>query len=70
MIDFGDRQPKLDNDYPDFIVPLALAFARKGGARRGHLWECCWGIDCREQSGFGEPLYDRVEAPATPEQKE
>jgi ribose 5-phosphate isomerase B len=27
VIDFGDRQPKPDDDYPDFIVPLARAVA-------------------------------------------
>jgi ribose 5-phosphate isomerase B len=25
VIDFGDRQPKPDDDYPDFVVPLARA---------------------------------------------
>jgi Ribose/Galactose Isomerase len=28
VIDFGDGPPKLDDDYPDFVVPLALAVAR------------------------------------------
>ncbi len=27
MIDFGDRQPKLEDDYPSFVVPLARAVA-------------------------------------------
>ena len=27
VIDFGDRQPKCDDDYPDFVVPLARAIA-------------------------------------------
>ena len=27
VIDFGDRQPRPDDDYPDFIVPLARAVA-------------------------------------------
>ncbi len=27
VIDFGDGQPKLDDDYPDFVVPLARAVA-------------------------------------------
>jgi ribose 5-phosphate isomerase B len=27
VIDFGDRRPKLDDDYPDFVVPLARAVA-------------------------------------------
>ena len=25
VIDFGDGQPKVDDDYPDFVVPLARA---------------------------------------------
>ena len=29
VIDFGDGQPKLDDDYPDFVVPLAHAVARE-----------------------------------------
>ena len=27
VLDFGDRQPNLDDDYPDFVVPLARAVA-------------------------------------------
>jgi ribose 5-phosphate isomerase B len=27
VVDFGDRQPKPDDDYPDFVVPLARAVA-------------------------------------------
>ena len=27
IIDFGDRQPKPEDDYPDFVVPLARAVA-------------------------------------------
>ena len=34
VIDFGDRQPKLDDDYPDFVIPLARAVAR-GEVERG-----------------------------------
>ena len=34
VIDFGDSQPKLDDDYPDFVVPLARAVAR-GEVNRG-----------------------------------
>jgi ribose 5-phosphate isomerase B len=34
VVDFGDRQPKLDDDYPDFVVPLARAVAR-GEVERG-----------------------------------
>jgi ribose 5-phosphate isomerase B len=33
VIDFGDRQPKLDDDYPHFVVPLACAVARGEVAR-------------------------------------
>jgi len=34
VIDFGDRQPKVDDDYPDFVVPLARAVSR-GDVERG-----------------------------------
>jgi ribose 5-phosphate isomerase B len=34
VIDFGDGQPKLNDDYPDFVVPLARAVAR-GEVSRG-----------------------------------
>ena len=34
VIDFGDRQLNLDDDYPDFVVPLARAVAR-GEVDRG-----------------------------------
>lgn len=34
VIDFGDRKPTLDDDYPDFVVPLAHAVAR-GEVERG-----------------------------------
>ena len=34
MVDFGDSQPKPDDDYPDFVVPLARAVAR-GEVDRG-----------------------------------
>ena len=27
LIDFGDRRPQPDDDYPDFVVPLARAIA-------------------------------------------
>jgi ribose 5-phosphate isomerase B len=27
VLDFGDEEPKLDDDYPDFVVPLARAVA-------------------------------------------
>ena len=38
VVDFGDSQPKPDDDYPDFVVPLACAVAtRRSGSRRGHL---------------------------------
>jgi hypothetical protein len=46
-------QPNPDDDYPDFVVPLARAVAAGGGARRGHLWQRGWGIGLREQSGGG-----------------
>ena len=34
VIDFGDGQPTPDDDYPDFVVPLARAVAR-GEVNRG-----------------------------------
>jgi ribose 5-phosphate isomerase B len=34
VVDFGDLQPKSDDDYPDFVVPLARAVAR-GEVERG-----------------------------------
>jgi ribose 5-phosphate isomerase B len=34
VVDFGDSQPKPDDDYPDFVVPLAFAVAR-GEVDRG-----------------------------------
>ncbi len=34
VIDFGDGQPNPDNDYPDFVVPLARAITR-GEVDRG-----------------------------------
>jgi ribose 5-phosphate isomerase B len=34
VVDFGDDQPKPDDDYPDFVVPLARAVAR-GEVDRG-----------------------------------
>ena len=34
VIDFGDGQPKVDDDYPDFVVPLARTVAH-GDVDRG-----------------------------------
>jgi ribose 5-phosphate isomerase B len=34
VIDFGDKQPKLDDDYPDFVVALSRAVAA-GTVQRG-----------------------------------
>ncbi len=34
VIDFGDRQPKPEDDYPDYVVPLARAVA-SGEVERG-----------------------------------
>ena len=34
MVDYGDSQPKPDDDYPDFVIPLARAVAR-GEVDRG-----------------------------------
>ena len=33
VIDFGDPEPQADDDYPDFVVPLAQAVARGEVAR-------------------------------------
>jgi ribose 5-phosphate isomerase B len=34
VIDFGDQYPRNDDDYPDFVIPLARAVA-SGGVQRG-----------------------------------
>jgi ribose 5-phosphate isomerase B len=34
IVDFGDQQPKPDDDYPDFVIPLARAVA-SGELERG-----------------------------------
>jgi ribose 5-phosphate isomerase B len=34
VVDFGDSQPKPEDDYPDFVIPLARAVAR-GEVDRG-----------------------------------
>jgi len=34
VVDFGDREPRLDDDYPDFVLPLARAVA-SGEVERG-----------------------------------
>ena len=34
LIDFGDRQPEPEDDYPDYVVPLARAVSR-GEVERG-----------------------------------
>jgi ribose 5-phosphate isomerase B len=34
VVDFGDERPKEDDDYPDFVVPLARAVAA-GTVNRG-----------------------------------
>jgi ribose 5-phosphate isomerase B len=34
VVDFGDQQPKSDDDYPDFVVPMARAVAA-GEIERG-----------------------------------
>jgi len=37
VIDFGDQQPKLDDDYPDFVVPLAAQLPTAGWSVAWHL---------------------------------
>jgi ribose 5-phosphate isomerase B len=34
VVDFGDRQPKPEDDYPDFVIPMARAVAA-GEVERG-----------------------------------
>ena len=34
VIDFGDRSPKMDDDYPNFVIPMAQAVA-SGKVERG-----------------------------------
>jgi len=50
VIDFGDSQPTSDDDYPDFVVPLAMQSLAGRWMAGGHLWKWCWGIGRREQS--------------------
>src|ERR1017187_6953241 len=38
VVDFGDRQPQQDDDYPDFVVPLARAVARGEVDGGGAVW--------------------------------
>ena len=45
VFDFGDRQQSPDDDYPDFVIPLAYGVARRHGARHRDLWE--WGGSVR-----------------------
>ena len=52
VLDFGDGQPRPDDDYPDFVVPLARAVAR-GEADRG-VAVC--------GSGVVQPLAGRTES--------
>jgi ribose 5-phosphate isomerase B len=42
VIDFGDRQPQPDDDYPDFVVPLARAVA--GGEFKRGIAICGSGV--------------------------
>ena len=42
VIDFGDRRPKLDDDYPDYVIPLARAVA--GGKVERGLAVCGSGV--------------------------
>jgi len=50
VIDFGDGQPKLDDDYPDFVVPLARAVACGEVNRHSHLRQRGRGMRCCQQS--------------------
>jgi len=46
VVDFGDSQPKPDDDYPDFVVPLARAVAH-GEVDRG-VAIGSRGVHCRQ----------------------
>jgi hypothetical protein len=50
VIDFGDGKPSGDDDYPDFILPLARAVR--------HLWEWGGGVFRCEQSRGSSSLPD------------
>ena len=59
VVDFGDSQPKQDDDYPDFVVPLGpFSFSRRSGSRCGNLrwWRGC--VRCRQQGAGRAGLPD------------
>ena len=59
VVDFGDHSSKMDDDYPDFVIPMAQAVAgRKGRARRGDLRKRCWGMCRSKQSMWCSCLFD------------
>jgi len=50
VVDFGADTLSPDDDYPDFVIPLAQAVAAgDAGARCRHLRQRCGGLDLREQ---------------------
>jgi hypothetical protein len=59
VIDFGDLKLNPDDDYPDFVVPLARAVAGlQGGSRCCHLWQWCRCLHRRQQGGWCTRLPD------------
>ena len=58
VTDFGDHQLKPDDDYPDFVIPLARAIAAGTVDRGVGICGRGWGIHRREQSGRGSSLLD------------
>jgi len=61
VIDFGDQQPKLDDDYPISVVRWLAQLPTQGGAWRGHLRQRRRGISRREQSRRSSGLLDSRE---------
>ena len=50
VVDFGAYQLDPEDDYPDFVIPLARAIAaRRDRTWSGALRQRCGGVDRREQ---------------------
>ncbi len=61
VVDFGDSKLKLEDDYTDFVVPVARAVARREPRGRGHLRERSRGVHCSQQSAGRAGVPDRRE---------
>ena len=48
VIDFGAFEAKADDDYPDYVVPLARACPRQSGSRRGRMRQRRGRVHCRQ----------------------